>query len=337
MPKDWCVNFVNEAAFVHSIKNKLCSIGYQYGDTDSTNWIGRIRLNWQRLEELKPGDEFVAYRKSNRFFATGTVRTPRRAKGKNDRTDTISAYLDRRESYDDGFIYFTGTVVYENFTDDLDDLPVRIDVESWENYVPDGIVLPIVNKVVINERQLAVFEIEKADFGLIMGKLQAERGSALEDHGAGGLTAAEDHTVVEALEKSVAKSQGFLLNSKLRKALEDYAMEAATKYFRSKGYDVDDHHKDHSYDLLCIKKKEKLYVEVKGTQANGEGIILTSGEVEFARHNKKQMVLFVLHAIKVLPDQVLDNGEKSVVWPWDVDQGSLKPISYWYEQPGGPE
>jgi hypothetical protein len=148
MPKYWCVNFEDAAAFVHGIENELWSMGYQYSDDDSANRIGRIRLNWQRLKKVKPGDKFVAYRKTNRFFATATVRTPRRTKTKDDRTDTISAYLDRRESYDDGYVYFTGTVVYENFTDDLDGYPARM---SWASYAPNGIVLPIVNKVALNE------------------------------------------------------------------------------------------------------------------------------------------------------------------------------------------
>src|SRR5262245_34973510 len=103
MAKYWCVNFENDGAFAHGIENKLWSMGYQYGENDSPNRIGRIRLNWQRLEQVKPGHEVVAYRKANRFFATGTVRTPRRSKTKGDRIDTISAYLDGRESYDDGY------------------------------------------------------------------------------------------------------------------------------------------------------------------------------------------------------------------------------------------
>ena len=106
---------------------------------------------------------------------------------------------------------------------------------------------------------------------------------------------------------------------------------------RSKGYDVEDHHQDHPYDLRCTKKNERLYVEVKGTQTNGKGIILTSGEVRFARRNKERMALFVLHSIKVSAGaKVLSNGEKNVILPWDVDQGCLKPISYLYELPSGP-
>jgi hypothetical protein len=328
------VNFEDDTAFVHGIQNKLWSMGYQYGDDDSANRIGRIRLNWQRLEKVKPSDKFVAYRKTNRFFATGTVRTPRRTKTKADRTDTISAYLDRRESYDDGYVYFTGTVVYENFTDDLDGHPARIDVESWDSYTPDGIVLPIVNKIALNERQLAVFEIEKAAFDLIADTLKAEGGSASDRHGASDVTMAEDATVVEALEKSHAKSQGFQLDSKTRKAIEDYAMEAATKHFMSLGYSVEDHHKDHPYDLLCLKKKVRLHVEVKGTVTSGDGIILTSGEVTFARAHKDKMGLFILHSIKVSSDGKLSNGQQNVIVPWDVDEGKLKPVSFMYEVPG---
>ena len=77
-----------------------------------------------------------------------------------------------------------------------------------------------------------------------------------------------------------------------------------------------------------------LYVEVKGTQTNGEGVILTSGEVEFARRNENQMALFVLHSIKVSDDkEILTNGKKKVILPWDVTQGCLKPLSYKYELP----
>ena len=75
-------------------------------------------------------------------------------------------------------------------------------------------------------------------------------------------------------------------------------MDSAKKYFRSKGYDVEDRSKGNPYDLQCTKTNERLNVEVKGTQTDGRSIILTSGEVEFARRNKAQIALFVLHSIK---------------------------------------
>jgi len=153
--------------------------GYQYADdqSDSGNRKSRITMNWRRIEEINSGDRFVAYLPTNRFSAVGSVRTPRRPKARHDRTDTIDKYLERRESYHEGYVYFT-SVVYENFTDELDGYPVRIDVDEWEKYVPEGIVLPIVNKIALNERQKAVFEITRTDCDRIVKKLASGNGSS---------------------------------------------------------------------------------------------------------------------------------------------------------------
>jgi hypothetical protein len=140
--------------------------------------------------------------------------------------------------------------------------------------------------------------------------------------------------VLEAPEKSMAKGQGFFLDSKLRKLLEDYAMDAAKQHFESMGYVVEDHSKNHPYDLCCRGSTEFLYVEVKGTQTDGEGIILTAGEVKFARSHKGKIALFVLHSIKVSEDQtVLTNGKRHLIEPWYVAQEHLTPVSYKYELP----
>lgn len=146
-----------------------------------------------------------------------------------------------------------------------------------------------------------------------------------------------DEAVVEALEKSQARSQGFQLDSKTRRAIEGHAMEAATGHFTSLGYTVEDHHKNHPYDLLCLKKKERLYVEVKGTVTAGDDIILTRGEVTFARSHKGEMGLFILHSIQVSAEGNLSNGQKKVILSWHVDKGRLKPVSFMYELPGSDE
>jgi hypothetical protein len=155
----------------------------------------------------------------------------------------------------------------------------------------------------------------------------------LNEQDAGELEAETDDSVVEALEKSHVKSQGFLLDSKTRKALETHAMDAAKRHFASLGYVVKDHSAGHPYDLLCSRGKERLYVEVKGTQTKGDGIILTAGEVRFARRKKGQMALFLVHSIKVSADGALSNGQDKVILPWDVDEGRLKPISFVYDVP----
>ncbi len=64
------------------------------------------------------GDRFVAYLSGNRFFATGSVISPRRGRGPNDAVDDVEAYVKRKDSHsrDKGFVYYT-PVLYENFDD----------------------------------------------------------------------------------------------------------------------------------------------------------------------------------------------------------------------------
>lgn len=331
MSKYWCVNFETDANLHYGIDKNLWMMGYQYADdqNDLPPRKAAITRNWTKLVDISPGDRFVAYLPGNRFYATGTVRTPRRPKTSRDRTDTIEPYLERGKSYRSGFVYFNSSVVYENFTDQGDDYPVRIDVEGWHNYASDGVSVTGLN-VPRYKTVNAVFEINKKDFDRIAKKLASQHGTTQEDEN-GGVKVAENEAVVEALEKSYARSQGFLLDSKTRKALENYAMDKAKRYFTSKGYTWDDHSKSQPYDLLCTRKKEHLYVEVKGTQTSGDGIILTSGEVQFGRRHKGRMALFLLHSIRVSGDGTIQTeGVKDVVLPWDVDQGCLKPISFVY-------
>ena len=93
---------------------------------------------------------------------------------------------------------------------------------------------------------MAVFKIEKPFFDRIAKKLAASHSSAPKKQGADDATGVDD-SVVDALDKSHARGQGFQLDSKLRKALEDYAMDAARRHFMSLGYDVEDHSKNLSF------------------------------------------------------------------------------------------
>jgi hypothetical protein len=147
-----------------------------------------------------------------------------------------------------------------------------------------------------------------------------------------------DECVVEALERSQTRGQGFLLDSRLRKDLEAYAMDAAKRHFDAERYGWEDRSKTCPYDLWCRRGQEVLHVEVKGTQTDGGEIILTPGEVEFTRDHKGQMALFVLHSIQVSEGDdgyMLTGGERLLLLPWDVDRGTLKPVSFQYNLPGG--
>jgi glutathione S-transferase len=347
MPNYWCVNLDSEACLQHGIKHQLWMMQYQYADDHGNIFQdGRQRAattsNWKRMKEINIGDRFVAYLRGNKFYAVGTVITPRTGRTPLDPTDTIDEYVSRKKSHDHstGYVYYT-PVFYENFTDEWrhPDDPLmryaqRIDVDEWLHYVPNGVSVKGLGDIPPNEKAVhAVFPITKTYYERIAKKLASEHVVVPKEDDAGGVTVAEDDAVVEALEKSHAKRQGFQLDSKTRKAIEDHAMEAATKHFMSQGYSVEDHHKRHPYDLLCLKKKQRLYVEVKGTVTGGDGIILTNGEVKFARSHKGEIGLFILHSIQVSADGKVSNGKRKVIVPWDVDKGKLKPMAFNYEVP----
>jgi hypothetical protein len=90
------------------------------------------------------------------------------------------------------------------------------------------------------------------------------------------------------------------------------------------------------FDLHARDGTREVFIEVKGTQTAGSSILLTQGEVEFARLHKSRMVLFVLHSIQVDPVDGQPNakgGMHTVLWPWDVDGGTLVPIKFSYGLP----
>jgi hypothetical protein len=84
-----------------------------------------------------------------------------------------------------------------------------------------------------------------------------------------------EESAIEALERQQARGQGFQLDKRTRKAIEDYAMDAAKRYFETEGFEVEDRSRTMPFDLVCHRGHEVLYVEVKGTQSEGKEIILT--------------------------------------------------------------
>lgn len=347
MTQYWCVNFDSEDCLKHGLKQNLWMMQYQYKD-DHGNLFqderkSRISSNWQQLKNVEVGDCIVAYLKKNRYFAVGRVRNPRHVKSASDVTSETKRYLEVQRSHDhkNKYVFYEDApVLYEDFTDKwrhpgdkLSRYAQRIDVEEWQHIAPEGIEMKGLQKFILKMPHLAVTKIDEPFFRGIEAQLKKSPSASSKSSASNDFDKVTDDTMVEVLEKSHAKSQGFQLDSKLRKALEDYAMDAAKLHFSSLGYDVDDHSKNHPYDLCCKRKKELLYVEVKGTQTKGEEIILTSGEVDFARRHREQMALFVVHSIKVSDKKKLSNGTELPIVPWDVDQGTLRPMSYKYRLP----
>ncbi len=341
MTKYWCVNFDLEVCLQHGIGRKLWLMQYQYADDHGNDFQGGTQIAastsiWRRMKEIQVGDRLAAYLPAMRFFAVATVIAPRRRRTAGDRTDTIDNYVERKRAHDvrSGFVYYTGApAFYEDFSDKWrhpDDPETRyaqrIDVDEWRYYVPGGAQVRRWPKIPPYEVQKAAFRISKSFFERIERTLARE-------HGDQSALRSRDDEMSAAVESVVARRQGFQLDSKVRKALEQHAMDQARRHFESQGYIVEDHSQGHSYDFFCKGKKGQLYVEVKGTQTSGDEVILTRGEVDFARQHPGEMALFLLHSIRVLDDGTVAGGKKHVIVPWDVADDRLKPVSFEYDVP----
>lgn len=110
-------------------------------------------------------------------------------------------------------------------------------------------------------------------------------------------------------------------------------MKIAARHFEREGWSVEDVSATCPHDLRCLRGGAVLYVEVKGTTTTGKEVILTRGEVEFARTNKHSMALYVVTRITVHDGgaaPAAKGGKGLLIQPWDVDKGTLVPIEFSY-------
>jgi hypothetical protein len=142
----------------------------------------------------------------------------------------------------------------------------------------------------------------------------------------------DDDAVLTAVLEDVRQlhGQGFQVNPKARRAIEDFAVQRAKRYYEAQGYSVDVRGKP--YDLLCSKGNTLLHVEVKGTTTSGEEILLTPNEVVFADEHSSSMALFVVSDLRVSQgDQpIVSGGTEIEIRPWMIERGRLTPIGYSY-------
>jgi len=116
------------------------------------------------------------------------------------------------------------------------------------------------------------------------------------------------------------RGQGFRQSSDERVAIDRHAMQRATSWLESMGWQVVDRSIDHPYDLFCQRASEKLHVEVKGTTSDGAAVLLTPNEVEFARNASPEMALLVVSQIRLSADSdgavIASGGDIELVHPW---------------------
>ncbi len=133
----------------------------------------------------------------------------------------------------------------------------------------------------------------------------------------------------EKAEAVIETSYGFESNPEIRRAIENYSVQRAKRYFEALEYKVEI--KGRPYDLLCTRDQQTKYVEVKGTRSDGGTVVLTRNEVAFLNKNRKSALMFVLHDIKVISTgnrHKVFGGKSRLIEPWDPKCGAIKPITF---------
>ena len=64
------------------------------------------------------------------------------------------------------------------------------------------------------------------------------------------------------------------------------------------GWDVEDTHLNAPYDAIARKGSQIQYLEAKGTMSEGDSVLVTSGEVDWARDHPDQCVMGIVSGIR---------------------------------------
>lgn len=131
-------------------------------------------------------------------------------------------------------------------------------------------------------------------------------------------------------------SQGYVGDSRRRRAIEQYAVHRAVEEYESRGYEVTDVGSFESYDLRCEKPNEELHVEVKGSTTGAVTVHLTANEVS---HNRSYdpTALFVVRNITVHDEGgsfECSDGDAHVIDEWTPSEDDLESVAYRYRVPG---
>ncbi len=123
--------------------------------------------------------------------------------------------------------------------------------------------------------------------------------------------------------------QGREVDVKRRRQVEDAAQHRLMETYRSQGWTVHDTRYGNPFDAVAEKDGIRLYLEAKGTQSSGESVIVTRGEVDFARANPGRCFMGIWSGIKFSSNGELDQDSGSFeIIKFEPKCDDLQPISY---------
>jgi len=145
----------------------------------------------------------------------------------------------------------------------------------------------------------------------------------------------------ETLEEGVSVGsgrggQGFVSDARVRKVIEQRAMDIAEAHYVALFPTVENTANTKPYDLRCTGPSGEVRVEVKGSTGNGSDVLLTVGEVDNAHCAAWRTDLFLVSHIEV--EQTAEGpratgGRTRVLERWNPKPGDLHPVIYRYIVP----
>lgn len=132
-------------------------------------------------------------------------------------------------------------------------------------------------------------------------------------------------------------AQGYALSHPERRAIELKAMELASEYLKSAGYQVEDTSKTNSYDLLATKAGSHIKVEVKGTTSDfASAVLMTANEVALHKAEKGNTALIVCSKVRLDRTDgkiTASGGQVEAMIPWDIDSWVEEPVAFRLRRP----
>lgn len=122
-------------------------------------------------------------------------------------------------------------------------------------------------------------------------------------------------------------------DTKLRQAVERYAMDLVLDRYRSLGYEVEDVGDHSPWDITVRKNGSESHIEVKGSTTTREAIDLTEGEVRHAEGITT--CLIVIDQIKLDDDLICRGGRWRTWMDWVPRREELVATAYRYPLPAG--
>jgi hypothetical protein len=143
----------------------------------------------------------------------------------------------------------------------------------------------------------------------------------------GSEVAEELEALWESHLESILGGQGWWSDPARRVQVEDHAQTMLEEHYRAQGWDVEDTRQGNPYDAIATQGDKVLYLEAKGTQRNGAHVLVTAGEVEWARSH--ECVIGIVSNIRFHPNGDIDITSGSLrVYPWSAPEGELTPTQY---------